>query len=183
MSGASNTTIIGGQMPKITIDSGGCSSCYTNIFANGASAITDNSDSTHGCTNIIGPTGHIGGTCNRVFDGAVSTGTGGIWMSTGGGNGIRFGGAQALWNTGTEMILDNGSGSIGDWKIQTPLKWGTIYSAAGTAVPAASGISDGRLCVSDSTACTSGTTYTSGGSTACELWSNGTNWIESGSGC
>jgi hypothetical protein len=67
--------------------------------------------------------------------------------------------------------------------IGTVMFFNTVYSAAGTAVPAASAHNHARLCVSDSTLCTSGTTYTSGGSTACELWSNGTNWIESGGGC
>jgi len=63
-------------------------------------------------------------------------------------------------------------------------KFITIYSAAGTAIPAAASANNhARACVSDSTACTSGTTYTSGGSTACELWSNGSAWKESGSGC
>jgi hypothetical protein len=59
--------------------------------------------------------------------------------------------------------------------------FGTIYTN-GTK-PAASGNNHYRICVSDATACTSGTTYASGGGTACELWSNNTNWIESGSGC
>jgi len=63
--------------------------------------------------------------------------------------------------------------------------FGTIYSGSGsTKAPTASANTHGRICVSDAAACTSGTTYAAGGgSTACELWSNGTNWIESGSGC
>ena len=60
----------------------------------------------------------------------------------------------------------------------------TIFSAGGTALPAAAtGNAHWRACVSDSLACASGTTYTSGHSTPCEVWSNGSNWIESGSGC
>jgi hypothetical protein len=68
--------------------------------------------------------------------------------------------------------------------IGTIIGFETIYSAAGTAIPAAaSGNAHYRACVSDSTGCTSGTTYTSGGADACEVWSDGTDWIESGSGC
>lgn len=118
---------------------------------------------------------------SATFGGAVSPGS--IWMQSGTGLGIRFTGQQALWDSGSEMILDNVGNTVNDWKILIPLRWGTIYSAAGTAVPAATTTPHARLCVSDSTTCTSGTTYVSGGSTACELWSNGTNWIESGSGC
>jgi hypothetical protein len=56
-----------------------------------------------------------------------------------------------------------------------------VFSAAGTALPASTGITIGeRAMVSDSTACTAGTTYTSGGSTQCVVISNGTNWIETG---
>lgn len=65
------------------------------------------------------------------------------------------------------------------------LNFSFIYSGSGAAaVPAAGGLPHARVCVSDAGACTSGTTYSAGGgSTACEVWSNGTNWIESGSGC
>lgn len=64
------------------------------------------------------------------------------------------------------------------------LRYKTIYSAAGTAVPTCNAShAHLRVCASDSTACTSGTNYTSGGATACELWCNSANWVESGSGC
>ncbi len=61
----------------------------------------------------------------------------------------------------------------------------TIFSGTGaSAAPTCnSGEQHARVCVSDSTACTSGTDYASGGSDACEIWCNGSNWIESGSGC
>ncbi len=50
--------------------------------------------------------------------------------------------------------------------------------------PAAAGNNHYRICVTDAPACTSGSSYASGGgSTNCEVWSNNTNWIESGSGC
>jgi hypothetical protein len=55
---------------------------------------------------------------------------------------------------------------------------------AGGSIPSCSmDYNHARICTSDSTACTSGKAYVSGGHTACELWCNGTNWIESGSGC
>ena len=66
----------------------------------------------------------------------------------------------------------------------TPILFGTIYSAAGTAIPAcATAYAHAAACVSDSTACTSLTTYASGGSTNCHVHCNGTNWLEDGFGC
>lgn len=65
------------------------------------------------------------------------------------------------------------------------MQFQTIYSGSGSsAAPScSSGTQHERVCVSDAGACTSGTTYVTGGSVACELWCNGTSWIESGSGC
>ena len=65
------------------------------------------------------------------------------------------------------------------------LNFNFVYSGSGAAaVPAAGGLPHARVCVSDAAACTNGTTYAAGGgSVACELWSDGTNWKESGSGC
>lgn len=58
---------------------------------------------------------------------------------------------------------------------------GPIYSAAGTALPAAATPNIGaKVLVSDAVTCVSGTTYASGGSTSCMVISNGTNWIETG---
>ena len=84
-------------------------------------------------------------------------------------------------SSATKVATFSSSTGVG---IGTIIGFETIYSAAGTAIPAAaSGNAHYRACVSDSTACTSGTTYTSGGADACEVWSDGTDWIESGSGC
>lgn len=65
------------------------------------------------------------------------------------------------------------------------LDFSFVYSGSSTAaVPAAGGLPHARVCVSDAAACTNGTTYAAGGgSVACEVWSDGTNWKESGSGC
>jgi hypothetical protein len=201
VTGAAHTTVIGGQMSSILLDS---NISYANLIYPDATTITDNSAGTGtNCSNILYENGTVGGTCVAAFtkqftmtggttiktDGTVNAGgaltasSGGLWLPSGTGNGIRFGGQQGIWDSGSEMILDNVGGTANDWKLTIPLRFGTIYSASVTAVPSASSVTHGRLCVSDSTACTSGTTYTSGGSTACELWSNGTNWIESGSGC
>ena len=80
--------------------------------------------------------------------------------------------------------INQAGGAVGSGTIIANNQFGVIYSAAGTAIPAASSANNHmRACVSDSTACTSGTTYTSGGATACEVWSNGSAWKESGSGC
>jgi hypothetical protein len=201
VTGAAHTTIIGGQMASILLDS---TDYYVNLLYPDATTITDNTTGTApNCSNILKYDGTVGGTCTAAFTkeltmtggthltpdgkatfgGAVSVTTGGLWLGSGSGSMVRFGGQPAIWDTGAEMIMDNLSSTINDWKIQVPLRFGTIYSAAGTPVPSATSISHGRLCVSDSTSCTSGTNYTSGGSTACELWSDGTNWKESGSGC
>jgi hypothetical protein len=59
----------------------------------------------------------------------------------------------------------------------------TVYSAKKKPLPSASENPHFRACVSDSTGCSSSAVYTPGGMTACEVWSNGTDWIESGSGC
>ncbi len=84
-------------------------------------------------------------------------------------------------SSATKVATFSSSTGVG---IGTIIGFETIYSAAGKAIPAAaSGNAHYRACVSDSTGCTSGTTYTSGGADACEVWSDGTDWIESGSGC
>ena len=104
---------------------------------------------------------------------------------------------ENTYGTGTQGpvdIVDGGNGGTEHFMAKFSYPTGTafhylvgfldIYSAAGTAIPAAAAANNHyRACVSDSTACTSGTTYASGGATACEVWSNGSNWIESGSGC
>lgn len=51
-----------------------------------------------------------------------------------------------------------------------------------SALPAASGLTHMHVNVSDATACTNGTTLAGGSSTHCVVYSNGTNWIESGAG-
>jgi hypothetical protein len=59
------------------------------------------------------------------------------------------------------------------------------FSVAGIALPSASNLNahGAFACVSDATSCTAGTTYAGSGSTACQVQSNGTNWIETGAGC
>jgi hypothetical protein len=61
----------------------------------------------------------------------------------------------------------------------------TIFSARGTAIPACDGSRlHWRACVSDAPACTSGKLYGGGdASIPCEVWCNGSNWIQAGSGC
>lgn len=62
---------------------------------------------------------------------------------------------------------------------------------SGTSIPSAvpspatgpSGNAHTFACASDSATCVNGTTYAPGGSTACLIYSNGTNWIETGIGC
>jgi hypothetical protein len=61
----------------------------------------------------------------------------------------------------------------------------TVYSAAVKPIPdcTASRL-HWRACVSDAPGCVSGRNYAAGGRLApCELWCNGQDWIESGSGC
>ena len=87
-----------------------------------------------------------------------------------------YGKTVAISATGT-MTADSGLNG-------PELQYTKIYSIKGTPVPTCdTPAAHSRVCVSDATACTSGTTYAGGGSTACELWCNLTNWIESGSGC
>lgn len=61
----------------------------------------------------------------------------------------------------------------------------TIYSTKKTSIPPCDARKlHWRACVSDVPACTSGRLYGGGGaSTPCEVWCNGKNWMQSGSGC
>lgn len=81
-------------------------------------------------------------------------------------------------------VIGIGTGAVGDTTGYTDFAaWmaGIVYSVAGTAVPSASTLGKGaRIFVSDATACVLGTTYTGSGSTACPLYSDGTNWKEGG---
>jgi hypothetical protein len=120
-------------------------------------------------------TGGLGGyyTAPATQQSFTSTDNQGTWA------GVQFpiyGKTVAISATGT-MTADSGLNS-------PKLQYTTIYSVNGTAVPTCdAAAAHSRVCVSDARACRSGTTYAGGGSTACELWCNQTNWIESGSGC
>ncbi|HZY60644.1 MAG TPA: hypothetical protein VFE56_12835 [Candidatus Binataceae bacterium] len=60
-----------------------------------------------------------------------------------------------------------------------------IYSAAAKPIPPCNGSRlHWRACASDAPACISGQIYGGGGAlTPCEVWCDGRNWIQSGSGC
>ena len=82
-------------------------------------------------------------------------------------------------NTAPSLVALTDQGWLGSM-----LQFQTLFSAAGTAIPAASSANaHTSACVSDSTACIAGTTYTSGGSTNCHLHSVGSTWKEDGFGC
>jgi hypothetical protein len=134
-----------------------------------------NADTTNGGGNINTTCVHLGARSNGEVDiGANQYGTataGPVVIVDGPGAG----------NTATKVATFSSLTGVG---IGTIIGFETIYSAAGTAIPAAtSENAHYRACVSDSTNCISGTTYIGGGSEACEVWSNGMDWVESGSGC
>lgn len=87
-----------------------------------------------------------------------------------------------LLTCGVALAL-TGGGSSGSSGTVATLTYATVYSAAGSPLPTASTSTHARACVSDASVCSNGTSYVSGGSAACEVWSNGTNWIGSGIGC
>ena len=53
---------------------------------------------------------------------------------------------------------------------------GTLYSAAGTPLPAVTGLAGARAFVSDATANVYGTAYVSGGAITAPVWCDGTAW-------
>ena len=84
----------------------------------------------------------------------------------------------------SDAIID-GSFRARDLSAGPFFSFSTIYSAAANPIPGCGAArSHWRACVSDAPICTSGRIYAGGGgSTPCELWCNGENWIQTGSGC
>ena len=93
----------------------------------------------------------------------------------GGSGGFAFcDGAFGYTPSTCQAMLDN----AGNWTIQGRLVPGTVYSAAGTALPAcASALKAQQAVVSDATSPSYLGTYTSGGAVLSPVICNGTNWV------
>lgn len=126
---------------------------------------------------------------DSIFQNNNAAGTVGAQLGGGPGNGDFV--AIGCWFDGTTGAIfataqkANWAGSVIIAPHELNAQTLITYSAAGTAIPAATNYRHRTACVTDSTACTSGTTYTSGGATTCLLQSDGTNWKETGAtnGC
>ena len=180
--GPTNTLAGNAGRPVLGSDSiGGANFRYAGIIESNFAGITSTKNSYAQYLGIFDPTNTAS---NIAFGNAAGTTQ---WFINGG-----FGAAGAQGNlaivdqvNGVFPIIVHPTAAQTDFT-NTGLNahafgFATIYTN-GTK-PAASGNNHYRICVSDAAACTSGTTYAGGGGTACELWSDGANWKESGSGC
>ena len=138
-----------------------------NLSAHGnVTLYTDGTGETNG---ILIENDGVGGTT------ITDTGGGGIALNDNGGGGIQIESTDKVSVTGSTGIrLDANATTIFVNGVIVPE---TIYSAAGTPLPAAaSGLAGARAFVSDATANVYGTAYTSGGSIKAPVYCDGAAW-------
>jgi hypothetical protein len=154
---------------------------YWETFAVGAQG-AQGSQGIQGATGVAGATGATGATGSTGATGQGFTWRN-AWSSV-----VTYNAYDCVSYTNgnsyiciSSSVLDIIPGTDGSkWNL---LAQGTVgvaasqtYSVAGTALPAASGLTGARAFVSDATANTFGTAYTGSGSHTVPVWCDGTTW-------